>query len=152
MDDALREVVVDRVTMNEDPSDGQKPVMHKDDFVSDLKQHCTHEQAATKETAAAILAEVKIKCYSMRGLRPSSSDVCRGTVDKHWQNVGDADLTVCGKVQERTFTRVQAARSFMHMIRHFFTVFYTHVFPAPLGKGKIPPTENWAAELVTVCL
>ena len=34
------------------------------------------------------------------------------------------------------------------MISYFFTVFYTHVFPAPVGKGKMLPTENWAAGLV----
>ena len=34
------------------------------------------------------------------------------------------------------------------MMSYFLTVFYTHVFPAPIGKGKMPPTENWAAGLV----
>ena len=118
-------------------------MMRSDEFVSALKQHCTHEQAAIKDTAAAILAEAKLKRYSMKGMRPSSGDVCRGTVDKHWQNVGGGDLLVRSKVQDRAFARVQAARSFMHMISYFFTVFYTHIFPAPVGKGRMPPTENW---------
>ena len=96
-DDALQGLVTDRVTMNEAPSAGANPVMRRDEFVNALKQHCRHEQAASKETAAAILAEAKAKRYSMKGLCPSSGDDCSRTVGRWWQNVGGADLTVRGK-------------------------------------------------------
>jgi hypothetical protein len=69
VEDAIQRLITDRVAMNEVPSAGAKPVMRRDEFVSALKQNCTHEQAASKETAAAILAEAKVERYSMKGLR-----------------------------------------------------------------------------------
>jgi len=148
VEDALDRLITDRVAMDEKPAGGRPPVMRRDEFVSALKHHCRHEQAASKETAAVILAEAKAQQYKMKGLRPSSGEVCVRTVHNWWQTVGGADLPIRGQVQERAFARVQASRSFMHMISYFFTVFYTHVFPAPVGKGRMPPTENWAAGLV----
>ena len=148
VEEALDRLITDRVAIDEKPAGGRPPVMRQEEFVRALKKHCRHDKAASKETAAAILSEAKTKHYKMKGLRPSSSNVCLRTVHTWWQTVGGADLPIRGKVQERAFARVQAARSFMHMMSYFFTVFYTHVFPAPVGKGKMPPTENWAAGLV----
>ena len=82
VEEALKELVTDRVTMDEAPLAGPNPVMRMDDFVSALKQHCRHEHAASKDTAASILATAKAKRYSMKGLRASSGDVCSRTVDK----------------------------------------------------------------------
>jgi hypothetical protein len=65
----------------------------------------------------------------MQGLKAPSDEVSAPIVKKIWQNVGGADLPVRGKVQERSFARLQTSRSFMHLLSYFFTVFNTHIFP-----------------------
>ena len=64
VEDALDRLITDRVAMDEKPAGGSPPVMRREEFVTALKQHCRHEHAASKETAAAILAEATYADHS----------------------------------------------------------------------------------------
>ena len=91
-DEAIRDLIRDRSSVDSLPQVGRPPTMNSTDFLEELKKKCRFEHAATQEDAARILSNAKRELYEKRGLKAPSNDVCDRTVKRHWQSVGGGEL------------------------------------------------------------
>lgn len=148
VDEAIKQHIRDRVAVDKPAVGGPSYYMSSDKFVHAMFNSNRQEEASSKATAAMVLQNAKASVYEARGLRPPTAAVAKNTVEKYWQHMGGKQFPLRTQVSERSHARVQAAHSEMHLLSYFFTVLHTHIMVAPVGEGKDPPPNNWAARLV----
>ena len=148
VDKAITELIRDRVAVDKPAVAGRPYYISRDEFVHEMFQTNRQEEASCKQTAATVLQNAKARYYESRGLHAPNTAVATKTVEMYWQHMGGKEHPVRTKVSERSHARVQASRSVMHLFSYFFTIMHTHIIVAPVGQGKDPPPDNWAARLM----
>ena len=148
VDESITRLISDRTAVNLAPLAGRPRFMSKSQFVAGVLDSKKREESSNKHVALQVLNDAKTESYAQRGLRPPKACVHPNTVRNYWQHLGDKENKICTKVSDRSHARVQASRSIMHLFSYFFTILHTHVLVAPLGMGKEPSPDNWAALLL----
>lgn len=148
VDESITRLISDRTAVNLAPLAGRPRFMSKSQFVAGVLDSKKREESSNKHVALQVLNDAKTESYAQRGLRPPKACVHPNTVRNYWQHLGDKENKIRTKVSDRSHARVQASRSIMHLFSYFFTILHTHVLVAPLGMGKEPSPDNWAALLL----
>jgi hypothetical protein len=88
VDQAIQELIRDRVAVDQPAASGPAFYMSKDRFIAALWDSNRQEEAAPKARAAIVLAQAKAAAYAKRGLQAPKAAVAQKTVDAYWEHVG----------------------------------------------------------------
>ena len=118
---------------------GQPCIMSVEEFPDAVSAVTRNDRGSNGDDVRQVLENSDRVRLQMLGKDPDRTRVHQSTVKKYVSLLGGDDLIIRRKVSKRTYARVQAARSMMHLVTYLFTTICSHVLVADDGIGEEIP-------------